>query len=255
MNTREYDLLTEAAILNVVRPLIQKFLSKIMGPFRQNPAMPQSQMPAPGNMPSDEPKDAIPRAVYVARYLMKHAGLKDFQAAACAGVYLDENKCKPSSYMKAEAEGRGSSSTQNGGYGAGIGSWTGVKTKTRVLNSVGYDANTKIESLPLNVQCEMVVREINGHNKKYYDALKRTTNIEDAAATAIFITAGPGYAQREDPNAWNTHPTWDSAVRTMERLGSANDNRFGYSKHHHGGAERRLAKAKQVLQAMGGSVA
>ena len=167
MNTREYDLLTEAAILNVVRPLIQKFLSKIMGPFRQNPAMPQSQMPAPGNMPSDEPKDAIPRAVYVARYLMKHAGLKDFQAAACAGVYLDENKCKPSSYMKAEAEGKGSSSTQNGGYGAGIGSWTGVKTKTRVLNSVGYDANTKIESLPLNVQCEMVVREINGHNKKY----------------------------------------------------------------------------------------
>lgn len=255
MNTREDYLLSEAAVLNVVRPLIQKFLSKIMGPFRQNPAMPQSQMPAPGNMPSDEPKDAIPRAVYVARYLMKHAGLKDFQAAACAGVYLDENKCKPSSYMKAEAEGKGSSSTQNGGYGAGIGSWTGVKTKTRVLNSVGYDANTKIESLPLNVQCEMVVREINGHNKKYYDALKRTTNIEDASATAIFITAGPGYAQREDPNAWNTHPTWDSAVKTMERLGSANDNRFGYSKHHHGGAERRLAKAKQVLQAMGGSVA
>lgn len=228
-----------------------KFFSKLIGPNSQTPGT-QVKMPAPGNLPSDEPQDAIPRAVYVARYLMKHAGLKDFQAAACAGVYLEENKCKPSSYMKAEAEGRGSNSTQNGGYSAGIRSWTGEHTKTRVLNSVGYDTNTKIESLPLNIQCEMVVREINGHMKKHYDALRRTTNIEDATATAIFITTGPGYV--EDA-AWEVHPTFANALRTMERLGTVDDNRFGYSKHHHGGAERRLAKANQVLQAMRGGAA
>lgn len=254
MNTRESELLREAAIINVVRPLIKKFLSGFAGPYAQTPGA-SKKMPDAGNLPSNDSKSSLERAVYVAKYLMKYGGLKDFQAAACAGVYMDENGCNPSKYMKAEAEGKGSPSTQNGGYGAGIGSWTGVKTKTRVLQSVGYDPDTKIESLPLNVQCEMVAKEINGHMKKYYDALKRTTNIEDASATAIFITGGIGYAQREDPNAWKTHPTWDAAVRTMEKLGTANDNRFGYSKHHHGGAERRLAKAKQVLQAMGGSVA
>lgn len=189
-------------------------------------------------------QEAINRGVYVARYLMKRGGLTDYQAAACAGVFVDENGCNPSTYMKAEKNNKGTSYTKNGGYGAGIGSWTGNATKSKVLASVGYSPNTKIEDLPMDTQCEMVVRQMNGSMKKYYDALKRTNNMVDASATAILITAGVGYADGK----WDTHPDWNDAEAVAKIYADSNNKRFGYNKDRVNSSKKRLSYAKKILE-------
>lgn len=192
----------------------------------------------------DKSQKAINRGVYVARYLMAKGGLTDYQAAACAGVFVDENGCDPSTYMKAEKSNKGSSYTRNGGYGAGIGSWTGTATKSKVLASVGYSPTTKIEDLPMDTQCEMVVREMNGNMKKYYDALKRTNNMVDASATAILITAGVGYAKGK----WDTHPDWSDAENVAKIYADSNNRRYGYNKDRINSSKKRLGYAKKILE-------
>lgn len=49
--------------------------------------------------------------------------------------------------MQAEKDNKGVPLTRNGGYGAGIGSWTGVDYKNQLLSYIGKPAGTPIESL------------------------------------------------------------------------------------------------------------
>jgi hypothetical protein len=164
------------------------------------------------------------------------------QAAAVVGVYIDENNCNPASYMKAEARGQGAKGTGGFGYGAGIASWTGAEFKNTALTQAGIAPNTPIESLRLEKQADMVVGNINGNMKRYYDALRRCQNIEDASATCVVLTYGVGHSKN-----WKTHPTPQEAQAASDYYGRANDRSYGKSAHHWNGYGRRLEYAKQVL--------
>lgn len=96
----------------------------------------------------------------------------------------------------------------------------------------------------MDTQCEMVVREMNGSMKKYYDALKRTNNMVDASATAILITAGVGYAK----DKWDTHPDWDDAENVAKIYADSNNKRFGYNKDRINSSKKRLGYAKKILE-------
>lgn len=186
---------------------------------------------------------ALSRAVTVANFLIKNAHLSKIQASAVVGVYIDENDCNPSSYNKAEKNGKGASGTDGFGYGSGIASWTHVEFKNMALTQAGFKAFTPIESLSLEQQSKMVLGNINGNMKKYYNALKRCNTIEDASATSVIITGGVGYSKN-----WSTHPTPQEAIRMSEIYSNSNNKRFGKSAHHSNAYERRLGYAKQVLQ-------
>ena len=189
---------------------------------------------------------ALSRAVTVAKWLVNNGGLTKIQAAAIVGVYIDENHCDPTSYMKAEKQGKGAKGTSGFGYGAGIASWTGVVFKNTALQQAGFKPYTPIETLSLDQQSKMVLGNINGNMKRYYDALRRCNNIEDASATATIITGGIGYSKK-----WKTHPTPDEAQRMSDIYGRSNDKRFGKSEHHWNLYGRRLGYAKQVLAMLG----
>ncbi|MBR3211239.1 MAG: hypothetical protein IKF71_04820 [Bacilli bacterium] len=196
------------------------------------------------NYPKGSSKeDGLARAVLVAKYLIENGGFTKEQAAAIVGVYLDENNCDPGSYMAAEKNGRGASGTGGNGYGAGIASWTFAGFKNQCLSDAGYPANTPIESLSLQQQCDMVIAMSQKSNKKYYDALKRCNTIEDASATAVIITGGVGYS-----NHWSTHPTQAEAKAMSDKYGRANDARFGRSSYHWNLDKRRLENAKAVYK-------
>ena len=188
-------------------------------------------------------EDGIARATLVAKYLVENGGFTKEQAAALAGVYVDENNCDPGSYMGAEKNGQGASGTGGSGYGAGIGSWTFADYKNQCLNDAGYASGTPIESLSLQQQCDMIIATSQKSNKKYYDALKRCDNIEDASATAVVMTGGVGFSSN-----WDTHPTPAEAKAISDYYGRANDARFGASEYHWNADQRRLAIAKDVYQ-------
>lgn len=192
---------------------------------------------------SNAPKDVLDRAVSVAKYLVKNGNFSKEQASAIAGVMIDENGVNPSSYMKAEKSGKGAKGTNNFGYGAGIGSWTFEDNKNQLLKAGGYDPYTPIENLSLEEQCRLLVIDSNGRNKKYYDALRRCSNIEDASATAFMISGGVGHSRN-----WDTHPTQSEAKALSDWYGKSNDKRFGKSPHHWDLDKRRLNYAKQVLE-------
>ena len=183
------------------------------------------------------------RAVAVARYLVNNGNFTKEQASAIAGVMIDENKVDPTSYMKAEKSGGGVKGTGGFGYGAGIGSWTFEDNKNQLLQAGGYKPYTPIERLSLEEQCRLLVIDSNGRNKRYYDALRRCTNIEDASATAVMITGGVGRTKN-----WNTHPTPADAKALSDWYGASNDARFGKSPYHWNLDKRRLDYAKQVLE-------
>ena len=176
------------------------------------------------------------RSVLVAKYLVQNGGFTKEQAAAMVGVFWDENGCYPGEVMKAEYKANKNS------YGAGIGSWTSQSYKNQCLKDAGLPANTPIESLSMQQQCDMIIAMSQKSNKKYYDALKRCDNIEDASATAVCITGGVGFS-----NNWSTHPTAAEAKKLSEWYGSRNDKKYGYSEYHHNLDKRRLAYAKAVL--------
>lgn len=189
---------------------------------------------------------ALSRAVTVAKWLVANGGLSKMQASAIVGVYIDENHCDPHSYMKAEKNGKGAKGTGGFGYGAGIASWTGEQFKNTALTQAGFAKFTPIETLGLEQQAKMVLGNINGNMKRYYDALRRCQNIEDASATCVIITGGVGYSKN-----WKTHPTPADAQRMSDIYGRSNDKRFGKSAHHWNLYGRRLGYAKQVLAQLG----
>lgn len=188
-------------------------------------------------------KDTMDRAVKVAKYLVDNGNFTKEQAAAVAGVMIDENKVDPSSYMKSEKEGKGARGTGGFGYGAGIGSWTFESTKNELLKQGGYKPYTPIEKLSLEEQSRLFVLDSNGRMKRYYDALRRCNNLEDASATAVLITGGIGKSKN-----WDTHPTRQEAKALSDWYGRSNDRRFGKSPYHWDLDKRRLAYAKQVLE-------
>jgi hypothetical protein len=159
---------------------------------------------------------------------------------------IDENNVDPTSYMKAEKAGKGAKGTGGFGYGAGIGSWTFADTKNALLKAGGYQPNTPIESLSLEDQARLLVLDSNGRMKRYYDALRRTGNIEDASATAVLITGGVGKSKN-----WDTHPTVEDAKALSDWYGRSNDARFGKSPYHWDLDKRRLEYARRVRAMMG----
>lgn len=185
------------------------------------------------------------RALEVAKYLMEYGGLTKIQAAAVVGVYIDENGCNPSTHMAAEKNGKGAKGTGGFGYGAGIASWTHTDFKNESLTQAGFAPYTAIETLSLQDQAKMVVGNIKGNLKTYYNALKRCTNIEDASATAVAITGGVGYVKK---GRWKTHPIPEDGQHISDVYCRANNARFGESEHHCSLYGRRLAYAKQVLE-------
>ena len=196
------------------------------------------------NYPTGKSKEeGFARAILVAKYLVEKGGFTKEQAAAMVGVYLDENNCDPTTYMKAEKEGRGAKGTGGNGYGAGIASWTFVDFKNQCLRDAGLPENTPIETLSLQQQCDMIIAMSNGSNKKYYDALRRCDNIEDASATAVIITGDIAYS-----NNWDTHPTQAEAKVLSDHYGQSNDARYGASEYHWNLDQRRLELARQVYQ-------
>lgn len=190
---------------------------------------------------------ALSRAVTVANYLVENGGLTKVQAAAVVGVYIDENGCNPGTYNKAEKAGKGAKGTSGFGYGAGIASWTFTDFKNKALTQVGFPQFTPIETLSLEDQAKMVVGNINGNASYYYNALKRCASIEDASATAVVITGGVGFVNK---NAWLSHPVASDGQHVSDVYCKANNKRFGYSEHHCNLYARRLDYAKQVLAAM-----
>lgn len=186
------------------------------------------------------------RAITVAKYLIEHGGLTKEQAAAVVGVYIDENGCNPNTYMKAEKNGKGAKGTGGFGYGAGIASWTGTEFKNQALTQAGFAAYTAIETLSLEQQAQMVIGNMKGNMKTYYNALKRCQNIEDASATAVCITGGVGYSKN-----WKTHPTAADGQHVSDVYCKSNNARFGPSEHHCNLYGRRLGYAKQVLAKLG----
>ena len=193
----------------------------------------------------NKPEAVMQRAVQVANNLYKNGRFTKEQAAAIAGVMIDENNVDPTSYNKAEKAGKGAKGTGGFGYGAGIGSWAFADAKNALLTASGYAANTPIESLSLDDQVKLLITDSNGRMKKYYDALRRTRNIEDASATAILITGGVGRSKN-----WDTHPTTAEAKALSDWYGRSNDARFGKSPYHWNLDTRRLEYARRVLQRM-----
>lgn len=193
----------------------------------------------------DSLEDGIQRAVLVAKYLMVNGGFTAEQAAAMAGVYIDENNCDPGEVMQAEKDGYGVAGTGGNGYGAGIASWTFEESKRQVLTDAGFDPNTPIESLSMQEQCDVIIAESQKSNKTYYDALKRCETLEDASATAVIITGGVGYS-----NNWDTHPTPAEAKALSDWYGRSNDANFGASPYHWDLDVRRLDYAREVYNRM-----
>ena len=191
----------------------------------------------------DSLEDGKERAVLVAKYLMKNGGFTAEQAAAMAGVYLDENNCDPGEVMEAEKNGQGAAGTGGNGYGAGIASWTFEESKQQSLSDAGFDPNTPIENLTMQQQCDVIIAESQKSNKQYYDALKRCDTLEDASATAVVITGGVGFS-----NNWDTHPTPAEAKALSDFYGSANDASFGASEYHWNLDQRRLEYAKEIYE-------
>ena len=224
----------------VEEPGVREILAKPDIPIQQD------TIQRPEYKISNKPKDVMDRAVRVANYLHEHGDFSKDQAAAIAGVMIDENNVDPTSYMKAEKAGKGAKGTGGFGYGAGIGSWTFADTKNALLKAGGYKPNTPIESLSLDEQANLLVLDSNGRMKRYYDALRRTNNIEDASATAVLITGGVGHSKN-----WLTHPTVAEAKALSDFYGRSNDRRFGKSPYHWDLDKRRLEYARRVRYLMG----
>lgn len=188
-------------------------------------------------------EDGIARATLVAKYLMAKGGFTAEQAAALAGVYLDENNCDPGEVMEAEKNGQGVEGTGGNGYGAGIASWTFEETKRQALIDAGFDPDTPIENLSMQQQCDMIIAQSQKSDKIYYDALKRCDNIEDASATAVIMTGGVGFSDN-----WDTHPTAAEAKELSDWYGRSNDANFGESPYHWNLDVDRLNNAKEIYE-------
>lgn len=133
--------------------------------------------------------DKLARAREAVKYLMKF-GLSKTAACASVAVFLSENGCTPNKVCNKEAEGKGSEYTKNGGYGAGIASWTGVEHKAKCLALLGLPASTKIETLSMEQQCKMYALELLSKTGNTTCNKILTGNLEEASVAAMFKTHG-----------------------------------------------------------------
>jgi hypothetical protein len=187
-------------------------------------------------------KDDMLRGVYAARYLMNALGLQDFQAAAWAGVSVDENGCTPNKVCKAEKNNQGSQGTRNGMYGAGIGSSTGA-SKEKLEKQMGK----KFEDATMDDQLNILADKY--RRKPYYKYWKQSRNLQEATAVAIFMFHG-GKVSNTQMFRWERMPSWNMAVSALNWAGQANANRFTngvMSSYHKNAAQRRLQYAQEIL--------
>jgi hypothetical protein len=188
-----------------------------------------------------DPEAALERGTLVAKYLVENGDFTKEQAAALAGVFVNDNGCNPGEVNSGVTERE--KIIFGNGYGVGIGSWTTTSLKNAILTDAGYPTDTKIESLSLKEQCDMIIETSKKSNKTYYDALKRCNSIEDASATAAVMTGGVGFS-----SSWETHPTESEAIKMADYYAEANDRIYGYSEYHHNYNERRIATANEILE-------
>ena len=152
------------------------------------------------NMSSIPDKDsrAIARGVYIARKLSSIMGINLMQACGIAGYCMKESGCNPKSVNITEKAGTSniSNSYAKGGnnYGAGIAQWTGAAFKNQNLAVIGVAANTPIESLSMDQQCEMYGRGELGKACLKYDLAKAET-LDVAVCIACIQGHGSAHAQ------------------------------------------------------------
>ena len=133
------------------------------------------------------------RAVYCAKWLASNVnGFNLNHACAIVGVYVDENGCDPKSSCAREKAGGGTKYTQGGGYGAGIGSWTGAKSKAEKLKSIGKSPDTPIESLSLDEQLQITKKEWE-KGDKFHKVMWQARDLAHASIVATYMTHGIGY--------------------------------------------------------------
>lgn len=127
----------------------------------------------------------LARATEAVYWLVKN-GLTKQGACAAVGIFLSENGCEPHSVCKGEHDGSKTNSyTANGGYGAGIASWTGVASKQQALSLI--KSSGPIESLSMQEQCKMYYLGLG--NGPTAQKIKSGT-LEEATVAAMFKTHG-----------------------------------------------------------------
>lgn len=201
--------------------------------------------------------DVRERAVYCAKWLASNVnGFNLTHACAIIGVYVDENSCDPKSCCEREKAGGGIGYTQGGGYGAGIGSWTGVDSKRKKLASIGKSPDTPIESLSLDEQLQITKKEWESGDK-FHKVMWQAKDLVHASIVATYMTHGIGYFQTA-LNAGN----WDiysqgfinamnaEARRQHDALQSWNHGKD--SDYYYGLFHKRYLVAKALMGLCGG---
>lgn len=178
------------------------------------------------------------RGVYAARFMMKELNLTDYQAAAWAGVCVNENGCRPNNVCTAEKNNKGAAGTRNGGYGAGIGSSTG-KSKIKLERQYGM----KVEDMDMDMQLKALADHY--RRKPYLKYLKSAKTIQEASNVAILMFSG--YFK------WNRMPTDADAQRVLDFYAKSNARNFGNSgksRYYTHAYQLRCEAGKKVFQLM-----
>lgn len=181
----------------------------------------------------NDPDAAFTRAVIAANYLYKHSNLSKEQAAAVAGVMLDENGCQPKAVCKKD-------------NGAGIYSWTYDDYKNQCLKDAGFAPYTPIENLSFRQQCDVIVAMSNKSQKYYFNSLRRCNTIEDASYTAIVMAGGVAQTNHIKQSWKNSHPNKADALDIQDIYIKTN----GKSDYTLNMVEHRLQNAKDIYAAM-----
>lgn len=121
------------------------------------------------------------KAIKVVEWLMKYGGYTKFQAAAMAGVAMQESKFK--------------TSILNSSTGAtGLFQWI-PKYHKSMLRCAGWPEDTKMASLSLEQQVKFecdYLKSTCGHNNKANELLKSTGNLHDALCVFGSFNTVPG---------------------------------------------------------------
>lgn len=136
-------------------------------------------------MPSNE----MERALLIAKMIMKVCGFSKVQTAAICGYMSVESHFIPTAINEVEKKNN-SGYTANGGYGAGLMQWTGSSFKKKVLEDAGLVG--PIEKLSAEQQINLLNSMSKQSQKKYFDELRKCSNIENASAVICIWGAGIG---------------------------------------------------------------
>ena len=202
-------------------------------------------------------KDVQERAVYCAKWCASNiTNFNLMYACAVIGVYVDENGCDPHEGMELEKAGRGSAYTKGGGYGAGIGSWTGKSSKDNKLRMIGKDpATTKIEDLSLDEQLQITKKEWESGDK-FHKVMWQAKDLVHASIVATYLTHGSGYFQKAlDAGGWDIYSQGFINAMNQEARDQLNrlQNQFhGDSPYYHGLFHKRYLVAKALMGMCGG---